>query len=175
MNTCQYDSIVSRAEAEALKEIIFKRAREHAESLTEESTVSYTTSVKNDVMDLARDSFVSTGRNPFAPKMVLDEVPNKTVKSESTAKTDNPVSEQDKATYEVGFRQKTAEEIRAVVKNRSIETNQQIVASEVASGMDDARDSVSRRKSFMGALDFLNSQASIVLVQKHGKSFEALA
>ena len=59
MSSYNYDSIVSRNEAEALKEMIFKRARERADALDKEVKTSYTSDIQNDVMDLARDSFVS--------------------------------------------------------------------------------------------------------------------
>ena len=61
------NSIVSRSETEALKEMIFKRAREREEALNADTQEQYTTSVQRDVMDIARDSFVSTTKNnPFA-------------------------------------------------------------------------------------------------------------
>ena len=41
--------------------------------------------------------------------------------------------------------------------------------------MDEARIGLDKKHSFMGALEFLNSQASISLVKNKGKSFEALA
>ena len=65
MNTYSYDSIVNRQEAEALKEMIFKRARERAESFDTEIKDSYTTGMQNEVMNLARNSFVAT-KNPFS-------------------------------------------------------------------------------------------------------------
>jgi hypothetical protein len=41
--------------------------------------------------------------------------------------------------------------------------------------MTDARNEFSQKSTFLGALDFLNSQASISLIKNKGKSFEALA
>ena len=52
MSKCTYNSIVSASEAEALKEMIFKRARERAEAMTKDVDSTYTTSIKNDIKDL---------------------------------------------------------------------------------------------------------------------------
>ena len=41
--------------------------------------------------------------------------------------------------------------------------------------MDDAFRNLSSKKTFIGALEFLNSQATIALVNKKAKKFEALA
>ena len=53
----KFDSIVNRNEAAALKEMIFKRAQERAQVMSEDT--------QSDVMDMARDSFVSKD-NPFS-------------------------------------------------------------------------------------------------------------
>ena len=53
----KFDSIVNKQEADALKEMIFRRVRERSNSMNEE--------VQTEVMDLARDSFVSNN-NPFS-------------------------------------------------------------------------------------------------------------
>ena len=65
MNSYKFESIVNRQEADALKEMIFKRARERADSIAKETQDTYTSAVKNDIMDLARDTFVSN-KNPFS-------------------------------------------------------------------------------------------------------------
>ena len=56
---------VNRQEAEALKEMIFKRVRERAESMNAETQQAYTEAVQSDVMDLARMSFAQNTNNPF--------------------------------------------------------------------------------------------------------------
>ena len=53
----KFDSIVSKNEAAALKDMIFKRAQERAKSFNDDAQA--------DVMDMARDSFVSKD-NPFS-------------------------------------------------------------------------------------------------------------
>ena len=53
----QFNSYVNRKEAESLKQMIFQRARERAQSMTSD--------VQADVMSIARESFVSSN-NPFS-------------------------------------------------------------------------------------------------------------
>ena len=60
MSNYKYDSIVSKTEVEALKDMIFKRARERAEALNKTVQENYTSSVQKDVMDIARESFVAS-------------------------------------------------------------------------------------------------------------------
>ncbi len=150
MNSYKFDSIVNRQEADALKEMIFKRARERAESMTKEAQESYTSAVKNDIMDLARDTFVAK-KNPFS------------INTE-------PV-ESEKHEEEIGFSKRRVEEIKSQITYRNKAVSEETVEETMA----DARSEFSSRTSFMGALNFLNSQASISLVNKRGKSFEALA
>ncbi len=150
MNSYKFDSIVNRQEADALKEMIFKRARERAESMTKEAQESYTSAVKNDIMDLARDTFVAK-KNPFS------------INTE-------PV-ESEKHEEEIGFSKRRVEEIKSQITYRNRAVSEETVEETMA----DARSEFSSRTSFMGALNFLNSQASISLVNKRGKSFEALA
>lgn len=154
MSSYKFDSIVNRQEADALKEMIFKRARERAESMTQEAQESYTSAVKNDIMDLARDTFVSK-KNPF---------------SINTEKAEEPARE-----AEVGFPQRHIEEVKAQIHYRNKVTAEEIVHNEIEETMADARSGFENKTSFMGALNFLNSQASITLVNKRGKQFEALA
>ena len=53
----KFDSIVNKSEADALKDMIFRRVQERSKGMSDE--------VQTDVMDLARDSFVSIN-NPFS-------------------------------------------------------------------------------------------------------------
>lgn len=149
MNNYKFDSIVNRQEADALKEMIFKRARERAESMTQEVQESYTSTVKNDIMDLARDTFVSK-KNPFS----IEAEPSQT---------------EQKA--EIGFSKRRVEEIKSQINYRNRTATEEVVEET----MSEARTEFGGKASFMGALNFLNSQASISLVNKRGKSFEALA
>ena len=66
------NTLVNNQEADALKEMIFKRARERAQALVDETQDSYAKNMQSEVMDMARDSFVSS-KNPFyEQKNVVD-------------------------------------------------------------------------------------------------------
>ena len=52
---------------------------------------------------------------------------------------------------------------------------EKVAQDTVNSNMADAREDFVKKPSFMGALDFLNSQATISLVKSKGKSFDAIA
>ncbi len=149
MNSYKFESIVNRQEADALKEMIFKRARERADSIAKETQDTYTSAVKNDIMDLARDTFVSN-KNPFSIE---------------------PIQAQPEEQEEVGFSKRRVEEIKSQINYRNRTTSEKVVEET----MSEARIEFGGRTSFMGALNFLNSQASISLVNKRGKNFEALA
>lgn len=163
MSSYRFNSIVNQQEADALKDMIFKRARERAESLNKDTQESYTTAVKNDIMDLARDTFVSS-KNPFS---VSD-------KPETTAQTET-VTENKPEKTEIGFQQRKVEHIKTQIINRNKNTIEEISNNTVNEVMADAGKEFTNKASFMGALNFLNSQASISLISKKGKSFEALA
>ncbi len=156
--------IVSQSEVAALKEMIFKRASERAQALTEEVQSSCTSAIQLDVMDMARDSFVSS-KNPFSRKV---EQESKTSPSETETK-------QEAKTPEIGFAKRNVNEIKAQIHNKNINVNSDIANNTVESAMHEARANFSKKSSFMGALDFLNSQASIALVTKNNSKFEALA
>ena len=147
----KFNSIVNRNEADALKEMIFKRARERAQSLNED--------VQSDVMDMARNSFVSDN-NPFsgikektAPQKI-DE-PVKTNPTEPLAANDNTI----------GFPVK-----EPILRQNKI--NEQISSTVIQNNMREARNTLSNKQSFMGALNFLNSQAAISLLKTRADRFE---
>ena len=152
-----YDSIVSKNEADALKEMIFKRVRERAAALNEETQDSYMTAFKNEIMDIARQSFVAE-RNPFS------------VKEKSKAE-----EKEDKAPEEVKLARKHAKEIKEKINSLNKIADENIANDSVRKSMNDARESLKKNTGFMGALDFLNSQATISLVNKKGSKFNAVA
>ena len=160
MNNYNLNSIVSNSEQEALKEMIFKRARERAQSFTEEIQSSYTTAIQNDVMEIARETFAAS-KNPFAQ---LQETP----KTED--KTENNIEK----SPEIGFAQKQVKDIKTQIENKNKSTTLEIVNKEVEQAMINARVDLSKKTSFMGALNFLNSQASIALIKNKGQAFEAV-
>ncbi len=163
MSSYRFNSIVNQQEADALKDMIFKRVRERAESLTKDTQDSYTSAIKNDIMDLARDTFVSS-KNPFSI----------TPKSEAAAQAE-PIEEHKQEKPEIGFQQRKIADIKAQIANRNKNTVEEIANNTVNDVMADAGKEFTNKTSFMGALNFLNSQASISLISKKGKSFEALA
>ena len=144
----KFDSIVNKSEANALKEMIFRRVRERSENLAE--------NVQEDVMNVARDSFVSKN-NPFS-QIINTPIENKEIKHEEKP--------------EIGFPQKELNQ-RAVEESRVIK--EQILAATVQSTMSDARNTLNNKKSFVGALEFLNSQAAASLLKTRSDKFEAIA
>ena len=152
------NTLVNSQEAEALKEMIFKRARERAENIENDIKSSYTTSTQNEIMDLARDSFVAS-KNPF------------------TAITEQKVetNKEQERTEKIGFSQRKVKEIKENITRKNNESTENIANHQVEQAMLDARQDFSNRPSFMGALNFLNSQATIALINKRAKKFEAMA
>lgn len=151
------NTFVSTQEADALKEMIFKRARERAENLESDIKNSMTASTHNDVMELARNSFVAA-KNPFSSIQDQKFSQNKDSKEEK-----------------IETSKKRIEEIKQNITRKNDESTEIIANSQVQKAMLDARQDFSNRKTFMGALNFLNAQASISLINKRAKSFEALA
>ena len=153
----QLNSYVNRQEAEALKEMIFKRARERANAMTSD--------VQSDVMSIARESFVSNN-NPFSQIIAQTETEEPEQIEQPEVKTSalhEFVEAAETATAEVGFPQKNLFTAGAN-QNRIIQ--EQMTASQVQNTMIEAREGLSNKKSFMGALAFLNSQAAASLLNK---------
>ena len=146
----KFDSIVSKNEAAALKDMIFKRAQERAKSFNEDAQA--------DVMDMARDSFVSKD-NPFS-RIIENTIPeNKTVEPEAVEKKQKDDG--------VGF--PMPKEVK-LQQNQVI--NNQITSSAINSNMREAREALTNKKSFIGALNFLNSQAAVSLMRTRADKFE---
>ena len=159
----QFDSYVNRQEANALREMIFKRANERANAMTSD--------VQADVMNIARESFVSNN-NPFSQILTqkAEEVgtTQETKSPETTEKTETTslhtfVNEAEEQAEDVGFPKKN---LFASSANQYRKINEQVAASQIVNTMNEAREGLANRKSFMGALEFLNSQASISLLNK---------
>lgn len=148
----KFDSIVNRQEADALKEMIFRRAQERAQS--------YNDSEQTDVMDMARSSFVSKN-NPFSQIVSGEDKVN-----EPAAQTSEP--EKNESREGIGFPQRELK----VRQNNTI--NEQISTLEIQSTMREARETLSNRSGFMGALNFLNTQAAVSLIRTRADKFEVL-
>lgn len=56
---------IEQKEVSLIKEVIFKRAREKAQQMSDKSSEHYTSDAQNDVMDIASASFKSNEFNPF--------------------------------------------------------------------------------------------------------------
>ena len=164
MYNYKFNSIVSNSEQDALKEMIFKRARERAQAITDEVQSNYTTNIQNDIMELARNSFVSS-KNPFS-QLVETKKEEIIEEPKETDKTN---------TQEIGFAKRQINEIKSQINSKNNSTSADIANKEVELAMASARMDFTKKASFMGALEFLNSQASIALVKNKGKSFEAMA
>lgn len=147
------NSFVSNNEANALKEMIFNRVRERSQVMSED--------VQADVMDVARDSFVSRN-NPFS--QIIQGTAEAAAVKEAEIKA--------KETEEIGFPQRQLK-ARAVEQARAVKDN--LTASAVNNTMNEARVSLSNKTSFMGALNFLNSQAAVSLHRTPSGKFSALA
>lgn len=148
----KFDSIVNKQEADALKEMIFRRVRERSNSMNEE--------VQTEVMDLARDSFVSNN-NPFSQIVEKTNVQPESSPKELVQKgVDNE---------KIGFAM-PQKQPKAFNQSRLI--NEQVASAEIKNNMREARAGLSNNKSFMGALNFLNSQAAISLIRTRSDKFE---
>lgn len=165
MNTNIYNPVVNKQEAEALKEMLFNRARERAAALSEETKESYTTNVKNDVMELARESFVAN-KNPFS----LDKF-EKITDNETRAEVLAPTNISDG----LGFEQRKADNIKAEITLKNKIATEEIVSTTLKEAMSEARNDFKPKSNFLGALEFLNSQATVALVRSKGKNFDAIA
>ena len=93
----------------------------------------------------------------------------------SIIETTEACSSKDNRDEEIGFAKRRVKEIKSHINNSYQNKTNEIVNTEVVSTMNDARADFNTKSSFMGALEFLNSQASISLIKAKGKSFEALA
>ncbi len=145
----KFNSIVNKNEADALREMIFKRARERAQALTED--------VQGDVMELARDSFVSDN-NPFSRIVETNSAP--VVQPEPQVKQEEDAG--------IGF------PIREPKLRQDRVINEQISSAVIQNNMLEARSALSNKQSFMGALNFLNSQAAISLIKTRADRFEMI-
>ena len=159
----KFDSIVGKNEAAALKEMIFKRAQARAQTLNDDTQA--------DVMDMARESFVSKD-NPFSRIIENNNTNNDiVVKTETKPLSIEPevVEEPAEPAEQIGFPQRELK----LQQNRTI--NNQLTAMQINNNMAEAREALSNKKSFMGALNFLNSQAAVSLIRTRADKFEIMA
>jgi len=160
MYNYDYKNIVSKTESEALKELIFNRARQRAEAMAQNAQNEYKNSFREELMDVARSSFSSPG-NPFGVNSTLGE------KSQTASS---------KETKQVGFTQKkSSNEIKEIIKAKNTSTSEYIAQNEIYGIMNGASADFEKSKNFTGALNFLNAHARIALAGRQKPSFEMLA
>ena len=155
-----FNSIVNKNEANALRDMIFARAREREKAVCEE--------VQDDVMDMARSSFKAEN-NPFSAFM--NSVSNVNSNENKTVLSQGLASEKSNVSQEIGFPQNNPPAQIRIQKNM---VNEQIVSTTIQNNMLEAREGLSNKKSFMGALNFLNSQAAISLIKTRADKFEVI-
>ena len=165
----QFNSYVNRKEVETLKEMIFQRARERAQSMTGD--------VQQDVMSIARESFISNN-NPFSQiikqeaEAVIEPVEEVAVQpEEKTSALHEFVDAAEAKAEDVGFPQRNF--FAGSNQNRVIQ--EQTSARQIQNTMIEAREGLSNKKSFMGALEFLNSQAAVSLLNRRQTGVDVVA
>lgn len=168
MNNYRFNSIVSNSEQAALKEMIFKRANERAIEMADDIQASFTSNIQNDVMDIARESF-SANRNPFSQ---IIKNTNEETKVHASIEKPVEVSSEDN----IGFSKRVINnELKERIASNNEVSNKNVADEVLKSTMIYNNTDLTHKSSFMGALNFLNSQASIALIKNKGQKFEALA
>ena len=154
----KFDSIVNRAEVNALKEMIFKRAAEKSEANVEKEY--------DDIMDLARNSFESQN-NPFARIAGVSD--KETVKSELLKSEKKVINEESlNERKEIGFPIKRQD---CKIQSKVLE---EIKSQTFINSMKDARESLSKNVEFNNAVEFLNNQALVSMLKIKSRNFEII-
>ena len=152
-------SFVNKQEADALKEMIFKRARERAEKLNEE--------FQQDIMESARNSFVSKN-NPFSQIIENSVSANPEISLQNTEKS---IEKTEPVPEGLGFPQR---QLNSLAAEQGRLVNENVAAAAIQSTMTEARAGLSNKASFMGALNFLNSQGAVSLMRTRSDRFEVV-
>lgn len=154
MSNINFNLNSNNEDYKSLKEAIFKRAREKAESLNTDLKSSYTSDIKNDIMESAR---VSVRNNPFIDLFKEDDVEKKETK---------PEVERKEITHSRDWKP---------VKNRQMPSrlNNQLYTAAVREGaMREASATIRQNQNLMASLNFLNTQAAIALNKPFVRSQE---
>ena len=175
MNTYTSKSTVDRQEAEALKEMIFNRVRARAEAMSQDAQSSYVDDIHNDLMDEARNSFIAT-KNPFSLAKPTKISENNTIEAPKKVELKKPEPKEKTKEYEAFEAWLASNEmLNFQAETKTNIENKKIINNTIETTMEDARGTYEKKSTFIGALDFLNSQASISLIYQKGKRFEANA
>ena len=145
MSNINFNLNSNREEYNTLKEAIFKRAREKAEALNTELKSSYTSDIKNDVMESAR---MSVRNNPFI-NLFEDE-------EETPVLEVKPLPKQEI---------KHSRDFHPVKQRRlNSKLNNELYSAAVRdTAMREASESLRQNQNIMQCLTFLNTQAAIAL------------
>ena len=149
----KFNTIVNKNEADTLKDIIFKRVQERSQSMNED--------VQADIMDIARDTFISNN-NPFS------RIIETAASSNESQETPNITAEAKENKNDAGF---SAREPK-LRQDRII--NDQISSTVIKNNMLEARNTLSNKPGFMAALNFLNTQAAISLIKTRADKLEII-
>lgn len=135
-------------EINSLKEAIFKRARDKAESLNSELKANYTSDVKNDIMESAR---FSVRNNPFINLLDEEEV------------VDNSEKVQERPVI-YHSREYAGKVVKRQAKTFPSRINNELYTTAVREGaMREASKTLRQNQNVMMSLKFLNTQAAIAL------------
>ena len=150
---------IDRKETTSIKDAIFRRAREKAQELADEKNGNYTSDVKNDVMDIARETISASPMNPF--NQFMESLASQNSESEEV------VQESD------NFPDLTETFNREVKHNIESASNDAFVKSIKDETMLEARRQF--RTNLNITLNFLNTQAAIRAAEStHSKINRAL-
>ena len=153
------NSYVNKNEADALKEMIFRRVRERSEAINED--------FQADIMNIARESFVSKN-NPFS-QIIENAEKNNKIHAEEIDRSSQSESNLNDA---IGFQQRM---LKSQVAEQNKNLQSQMAAIAIQNNMYEARSALTNKKSFMGALNFLNSQGAVSLMRTRADKFEIIS
>ena len=147
MSNINFNLNSNREEYNTLKEAIFKRAREKAEALNTELKSSYTSDIKNDIMESAR---LSVRNNPFFNLL-----------EEESIQAETPVEKKPEIKPEI----KHSREWEPVKPRRlPSRINNELYTAAIREGaMREASETIRKNQNIMNSLKFLNTQAAIAL------------
>lgn len=152
---------IDRAETASIKDAIFKRAREKAQTLTEEKSENYTSQVQNDVMDIARGSIDASPMNPF--NQFMENLGLQNGQPEKLDALDRVAS---KSELEIpAIKPNYTKELKHNIESVSDKTFANSVKDETM-----ARARAQFRTNLNATLNFLNTQAAIKMAKNaHSK------
>ena len=141
---------IERKETASIKDAIFKRAKEKAQSLAEEKSENYTSQVQDDVMNIARESISASPMNPFNQFMENVGV-QKAPKIVEKTKVETPKVDE--------------KPVRELKRNIESADNNTFVKSVKEETMTAARNQFRQGTNLNAILNFLNTQAAIKMAK----------